>query len=134
MLRQQAGMTNAESRRMEWPTPKRETEIMAKATLVGAALLALTSAPAFSASSTDVEGGRQIAMENCARCHAIAPGMVAGHPSAPDFVDIAGFYPPETIAEAFAEGVSVGHPDMPEFEFSVGEVEMLVRYLESLSP
>ena len=96
-------------------------------------LLGLAGAPAHSASSTDVEGGRQIAFENCARCHAIAPGMTAGHPSAPDFVDIAGFYPPETLSEAFAEGVSVGHPDMPEFEFSPDEIQMLVHYLESLS-
>lgn len=93
-------------------------------------------APAAPAAGTPelaaIERGGAIVAENCARCHARAPGEVSKHASAPSFATLFNAYPPEYLQEAFAEGVFVGHDDMPAFEFTPEQINDLVVYLKTL--
>ncbi len=82
----------------------------------------------------DVARGRQLAEENCARCHAVGPDGESPLDQAPPFRTFGDNWPPSHLAEALAEGIVVGHPDMPEFVFSEPEIDGLIAYLESLNP
>lgn len=98
-------------------------------------LVALAAAPLplLAGMNVQLSGiGRNLAKENCAGCHAIAPGDLSPNPSAPPFKEVARLYPPETLEEALAEGIMVGHDDMPAFEFTADQVEQLIAYLKSL--
>jgi cytochrome c len=105
------------------------------------ALLFLTQAAPVTATTTQtpmltgpasIEGGRQLALRNCAICHAIGQRGVSSNPAAPKFRHLARKYPIENLSEAFAEGILVGHSVMPEFEFAPDQVEGLVAYLKSI--
>lgn len=80
----------------------------------------------------DVEAGRVLAEEYCARCHAVGMDSASPHEEAPPFRDVVQQWPPAHLAEALAEGIVVGHPEMPEFTFSESEIDALIAYLESL--
>ena len=82
----------------------------------------------------DVERGRQLAQDNCARCHSVGPVGESPLEPAPPFRTFGDKWPPSHLAEALAEGIVVGHPDMPEFVFSEPEIDGLIAYLESLNP
>ncbi len=61
--------------------------------ILGMTLCAALAAPTLAA---DVENGRRLAEENCARCHDIGPGGAAKlHP--PSFAAIAGYRPADQI-------------------------------------
>ena len=95
------------------------------------AVLLVLSAPA-AAEDTLVHDGEILAVENCARCHAIADERESPHKDAPPFRSLSERYPVETLAEALAEGIVSGHPDMPELTFAPDEVEALIAYLQSV--
>lgn len=83
--------------------------------------------------ATEVQAGRQLAQERCSSCHAVVRGTTTSpNPEAPPFPAIAGFYPPEALAEALSEGIVVGHEDMPEFRFTDQEVRQFIKYLKTL--
>ena len=81
-----------------------------------------------------VAEGRQIALTNCAGCHAIDAASASTHAEAPPFRTLSERYPVSTLAESLAEGIIVGHPDMPEFRFEPHEVDALIAFLESIQP
>ncbi len=99
---------------------------------VAVLVLGLAAAEAVAQDNPDVEPGRVLAEENCARCHAIGVDGDSPHDDAPPFRDVVQQWPPSHLAEALAEGIVVGHPEMPEFTFSESEIDALIAYLESL--
>ena len=105
---------------------------MVRRTCLAALLLASGAAPVLAVDDPDVERGRVLAEENCARCHAIGPDGVSPFDEAPPFRDIVQQFPPAHLAEALAEGIVVGHPEMPEFTFEEDQIDGLIAYLESL--
>ena len=83
--------------------------------------------------ATDIERGRQIAENQCARCHSIAREGDSPHKDAPAFRILSAKYPLEHLQEALAEGISVGHRDMPEFEFNPDDIDHLIGFLNWLN-
>jgi cytochrome c len=88
--------------------------------------------PASYAGSSQVELGRSIAQEHCARCHGVGRTDESPLEQAPPFRRLHERYPVEQLAEAFAEGIVVGHTEMPPFAFKPAEVQALLAYLKSL--
>lgn len=101
--------------------------------LAAALMLGLGAAEAVAQDNPDIETGRVLADENCARCHAVGVEGESPHDDAPPFRDVVQQWPPAHLAEALAEGIVVGHPEMPEFTFSESEIDALIAYLESLA-
>ena len=102
---------------------------------VSAALILLfTLAPAALAEdpSDQIEAGRDIAEQLCARCHAVGAEGESPHDDAPPFRTFAEKWPVEHLGEALAEGITVGHADMPEFVLQPDEIDAFIAYLESL--
>ncbi len=88
---------------------------------VGGALLAaamILSGRTGQAAETTVDAGRLIALENCARCHAVARGGESPMEEAPPFRRPHERYQIDDLAEALAEGIAVGHKEMPPFSFA----------------
>lgn len=101
---------------------------------VAGLLAAVTCLPSVSHAQGDVAGGRGIAQNHCARCHAIAgPGPSPVYP-APPFSGFARKWPIEYLAEALAEGIVTGHGPvlMPVFVFTPEEIDDLLAYLDSV--
>jgi cytochrome c len=96
-------------------------------------LALLSGAPAV-ALDPAAQRGRNLAQQNCARCHAI--GRVGESPLrvAPPFRTLHTRYPVEDPAESFAEGIVTGHPTMPEFRLDPGQINELIAYLKTLQP
>ena len=104
-----------------------------RATIACFVALAALPQPALAGMDVHLSGiGRNLAVERCSGCHAIAPGDVSPNGDAPPFREIAQLYPPETLEEALAEGIMVGHDAMPAFEFSADQVQQLIAFLKSL--
>ena len=106
------------------------------AILILAGLLCACSGEQDGAAAPDeqVRQGRQIALANCAGCHAIDAGSPSPHAEAPAFRTLSERYPVDSLQEALAEGIVVGHPDMPEFSFDPDEVDALIAFMETLQP
>ncbi|MXN63834.1 c-type cytochrome [Stappia sp. GBMRC 2046] len=81
---------------------------------------------------SDLELGRQLAQENCARCHATGESGESPLTGAPAFRDLSKRYPVETLEEALAEGIITGHPDMPEFILQPDEIAAFIGYLKTI--
>lgn len=94
--------------------------------------LLISSAPAAAGDDELVSRGEIIAVEICARCHAIADERESPHEDALPFRTLSERYPVESLAESLAEGIVSGHPDMPEFTFEPDEVDALIAYLQSV--
>ena len=91
-------------------------------------------APGRQAAAADrqVEAGRLLVQENCARCHAVGRTGESAMEEAPPFRRLHTRYPVDDLAEALAEGISVGHKEMPPFQFEPVQIEALIAYLKSL--
>ena len=113
------------------------TEILLTQSLQSACVAVFLSA-ALNASnaqtSPTVQRGLNLAMANCARCHAIDKISPSPLALAPPFRDLSQRYPIETLAEALAEGIMTGHPAMPHFTFHPREIDALLTYIDSLTP
>ncbi|MBB5751172.1 c-type cytochrome [Prosthecomicrobium pneumaticum] len=93
------------------------------------ALAAIGAQPAFAA---DVQRGKAIAQEKCARCHAIGKHGPSPFAQAPPFRDLHLRYPLESLEESMAEGLSSGHPAMPVFTFTPADIDAFIAYLHGL--
>jgi mono/diheme cytochrome c family protein len=100
-------------------------------------LVAATLLPGALARADDlrqIDDGRKLVEENCARCHAVTSTDKSSHPDAPPFRTLSTRYPIEDLAEALAEGISTGHPDMPEFVAAPEQVDAIIAYIRSINP
>jgi len=80
----------------------------------------------------EIEAGQQIAIENCARCHAIGRTGESPLAAAPPFGRLHDRYDIGASAEVFAEGIALGHKEMPPFSFYPAQISALLAYLKSL--
>ena len=95
------------------------------------ALTLVATFPSF-ADEPRIDLGRQLAQENCSRCHAIGRAGKSPHAPAPPFRTLHERYNVEDLQEALAEGIFVGHPEMPRFQLSPAQIESFIEYLKSL--
>ncbi len=80
-----------------------------------------------------IERGADIAVKQCARCHAIGRSGESPMSLAPPFRDLSKRYPVDNLAEALAEGIVTGHPAMPRFTFEPREINALLAFMHSLN-
>ena len=79
----------------------------------------------------DAEGGRQLARENCAECHAIDNGTGASaNPNAPTFKDLA--KTPGMTSAALTVALQTAHRNMPNFVIKANERQDIIAYILSL--
>jgi mono/diheme cytochrome c family protein len=79
----------------------------------------------------DAEGGRQLARENCAECHAIDSGTGASaNPDAPTFKDLANT--PGMTSAALTVALQTAHRNMPNFLIKANERQDIIAYILSL--
>ena len=82
--------------------------------------------------SPTVQRGLNLAVANCARCHAIDKISPSPLPLAPPFRDLHLRYPVEDLAESLAEGIVTGHQNMPVFRLDPGQIGDFIDFLKSL--
>jgi cytochrome c len=82
--------------------------------------------------SPTVQRGLNLAMANCARCHAVDKVSPSPLALAPPFRDLHRRYPVESLAEALGEGIVTGHQNMPEFRLEPDQVGDFIDFLKSL--
>lgn len=103
-----------------------------KAHLLSLAVLALAGC-----SSVDqdrdalAEDGREIAMAQCARCHAVGSYGQSPMAEAQPFRTILRRYRPEVLEEELIAGIRVSHR-MPDFQFNPQGVGALIAYLKTI--
>ena len=93
--------------------------------------------PAHAQPSADLlERGAAIAQAKCSVCHAVGPTGQSPAPANADtpFHRLHERYPIPMLVEAATTGVITGHDEMPGFEFSMGEIEALLAYIDALAP
>ncbi|MEO0983150.1 MAG: c-type cytochrome [Pseudomonadota bacterium] len=76
--------------------------------------------------------GEAIAEQMCSGCHAVGTEGESPHVEAVPFRRFSWRYPIRDLAEPLERGIVVGHPDMPVFQFEPGQVEALLKYIESV--
>jgi len=96
------------------------------------AFIALVASTASHGRESQVEMGKQIAQENCTKCHAIDRTGDSPLDEAPPFRRLHERYKIDDLSEAFAEGIMVGHKEMPPFAFDPPQIDALLSYLKSL--
>jgi mono/diheme cytochrome c family protein len=79
-----------------------------------------------------IDSGRQIAVTQCASCHAIIPGGKSPRAEAPPFDTVLSRYRADVLEEDLINGIHLGHADMPAFEFNPQGVDALIAYLKSI--
>ena len=82
--------------------------------------------------SPTAQRGLNLALANCARCHAIDKLSPSPFALAPPFRDLHLRYPVENLTEALGEGIVAGHQNMPEFRLDPGQVRDFIGFLKSL--
>ena len=76
--------------------------------------------------------GRQLALENCASCHAIDNNRISPDPEAPPMNTLLSNHDADTLTDDLIAGVAVGHHGMPRFDFNVIAASSMIAYLETL--
>ena len=76
--------------------------------------------------------GRNLVLNNCARCHAIDKVSPSPLRIAPPFRKLHLHYPVEDLQEPLVEGIITGHPSMPEFRFDPDQANDVIAYMKSL--
>ena len=97
--------------------------------LIALVLVCATGSGAF---AQDIDRGRAIVEENCARCHATALDGASPLAAAPPFRTLGERYPISDLEEALAEGIVTAHPEMPEFAFEPSDVAAIIAYIQSI--
>lgn len=75
--------------------------------------------------------GRDIAVGQCAACHAVGANGESPNPAAPHFRTILQRYRADVLEEELIAGIQVAHP-MPEFQFNPQGVDALIAYIHSI--
>jgi cytochrome c len=101
-----------------------------RAALLTIALI-LAAPPAF-AQQGSAQVGQKLVQANCASCHAVGRVGESPLRIAPPLRDLHKRYAVENLAEALAEGIVAGHPTMPEFRFDPDQVGHIITYLKTL--
>lgn len=68
----------------------------------------------------------------CAQCHSIDKVSPSPLRVAPPLRTLHERYAVESLQESLAEGIIAGHPSMPEFQLDPGQVADVIAYLKSL--
>jgi cytochrome c len=102
--------------------------------LLIAALLAVMMLPAAAQAQDPVRHGRALAVEFCARCHAIGRYGRSPHSDAPPLRNIGRSYDLDGFARVLSGGLLSGHPDMPQFRFHFQDARDLRDYLRTIQP
>ncbi len=97
-----------------------------------AVLLSAGLSVATAGTSPTLRRGLNLAVANCARCHAIDKISPSPLSLAPPFRDLHLRYPVEGLAESLGEGIVTGHQNMPEFRLDPGQVGDFIEFLKSL--
>jgi cytochrome c len=92
----------------------------------------LCSAAATVAATPAEQRGQTFAINNCAKCHAIAKVGPSPLAIAPPLRDLHKRYPIEDLARVFAEGIHTDQPTMPVFQLPPDQINDLLAYLRSL--
>ena len=100
--------------------------------LRAAACAAVLAAAAVSAHAqpAGVAAGRQLALQNCQECHAVAPSGRGGWTDAPSFAAIAGR--PHVSAAALSEIIQKPNADMLHLQRPKDEADAIAAYIVSL--
>jgi mono/diheme cytochrome c family protein len=103
-----------------------------RACLLALALVGLSAcASAQSEHQALAEDGREIAIAQCARCHAVGSYGQSAMPGAQPFRTILGRYRPDVLEEELIAGIRVSHR-MPDFQFNPQGVDALIAYLRTI--
>lgn len=94
--------------------------------------LGLPAWPAAHGESGLESRGKQLVINNCARCHAVGTSGESPHPQAPPFRLLSLRYPITALEESLVEGLLTGHPDMPEFTFEIDDARAVLAYLQAI--
>ena len=98
------------------------------------AVLLMTSST--QAQDAQVERGRGLAEDKCARCHAVGPVGKSIEPTATPFRVFMQLYRveegEEALEETLREAIKSAHPD-PKLQLSQAEIDDLIAYLGSLA-
>lgn len=78
--------------------------------------------------------GHLLAVQRCGICHAVGKDGPSPHRISPPFRTLHERYPVEMIVNALRTGVVSGHDEMPMFEFTQGDIQALVTYIDVLNP
>jgi cytochrome c len=89
---------------------------------------------AATANGADLEHGRQLALQNCGGCHAVAFENESPNIKAPAFRDLAERVPVDTIDEMLLVKLSPRHTDMPTFEITTTQAADIAGYIASIQP
>ena len=69
---------------------------------------------------------------HCAQCHSIDKVSESPLRIAPPFRILHQRYPVESLEEALGEGIVAGHPSMPQFRLDPGQVGDVIAFLKTL--
>ncbi len=81
-----------------------------------------------------VARGHALAVEYCARCHAVDPNGTSPVADAPPFPTLGQRYPVDDLEESLAEGIMAGHEKypMPVFQFDADQIHDFIAYLKTI--
>lgn len=106
--------------------------------LVGAkkALKRIVGEPSPLAAETDklIAEGQQLAQKNCAWCHAIGKTGNSPNERAPRWRDLHKRHPIQALRDPLTRGIARPHDEMPDFDLSDREIDVIIAYINSLSP
>ena len=97
-----------------------------------AAALVVALGACASQRGNSLEWGHQLALANCAACHAIGPEGGSFNAFAPPFRDLRKTYDLASIEMTFSRTQINDHPPMPSFAASPEDVRALMDYIKSV--
>jgi mono/diheme cytochrome c family protein len=100
--------------------------------LLAASMAAVACLAALPAEAASPARGRPLVQRNCGVCHSVAAKGGSPNPMAPPLRDLHNYFAMDQLAEALRAGLLSNHPAMPQFRFTVGEVDDIVAYLQSI--
>jgi len=81
-----------------------------------------------------VRGGKDLVQKHCASCHAIDAQGASPNKRAPEFRNLQRGYPILALREPLSRAIVRPHDEMPSFRFSDEDTDMIIAYINSLSP
>lgn len=103
-----------------------------KSCILVAALVCLASAAQAQGLQPTQQRGLTFVRVHCAQCHSIDKVSESPLRIAPPFRTLHQRYPIESLEEALGEGIVAGHPSMPEFRLDPGQVGDVIAFLKTL--